>query len=140
MDMKDYQRRYALEHLKENLTLDYFAEAYLSAERYEKLKRSKKRLILFQTLPWAFLLIAVVLVFIFVPAGETGVGHTNMKFAISLLVVGAFIIFYFIWLLLSQVLVGRLWHKYVKWFRKAKDSEKEIEQLYAIIDDSKETD
>ncbi|MDL2295495.1 hypothetical protein LJC18_01620 [Lachnospiraceae bacterium OttesenSCG-928-E19] len=105
-----------------------FAKENLTEEQFEKLYKSYKRLFWFQLAPAILLALAAILIIIFMPSASYG--QTDWKTAI-LLFGSAFFIFPFlpIWLVLSQFLVGKLWHSYSKWFKKSND----INELYALF-------
>lgn len=85
-----------------------FAQQIMSKEQFMKIYKSYKQLFWFQlSLPAGAVLIIALLCIIFRQYAE-------MIFAFG---VTAFILLFIVWLILSQFLVGRLWHKYVKLYK-----------------------
>lgn len=115
---------YAMAHLAENKALLAFAKEKLSKEDFDKLNKSRRNLIIFQMIPHILLVIEIICVFLFVPYQEVPKGYANQRETIILCSTALYIFFLTFWLILSQFLVGKLWHKYVKWFRKSGDISK----------------
>lgn len=104
--------------LESKAQLDY-ARGNLSKEHFDKLYRSRRSLVIFQAIPWILFAVGILCVFLFVPAQEVPYGHASMRETMLLFGAVFFIFFYMFWLIISQFVVGKLWHKYVKWYKKA---------------------
>ena len=102
----------------ENRALKYFAEENIEKENLERLMKSRKQLILFQIFPFLLAVIGTIAVLIFIPAEDVPYGYASSRETALLFGAVGFIFFYIIWIILSQFIVGRLWHRYVKWFRR----------------------
>lgn len=82
-----------------------FAKNIMNEEQFMRLYASYRQLFLFQiALPIGAVLVLAVLCIVF------------RQYAEIILAFGvvAFILLFILWLILSQFVVGRLWHKYVK--------------------------
>lgn len=121
-----------MNHLLENQVPLQFAKENLPPEQFNRLFRSRRQLLWFQVFPWILAALGLILVLIFVPSEETLPGHASRRETILLFGSMFYIFFYGFWLILSQFLVGKLWHRYVKWFRKG-DS---IEKLYQLLSEN----
>ena len=85
-----------------------FAKQVMSQEEFTKLSNSYRQLFWFQLfLPTGAVLLIAVLCLIF----------NSYVDVIIMVGVTAFILLFIIWLILSQFVVGRLWHKYVKLYK-----------------------
>ncbi len=92
----------------ENNEMLVLAKQIMSEEQFERLYRAYRQLFWFQlSLPIGASLIIAVSCIIF------------RQYAEIILAFGgtAFILLFIFWLILSQLLVGRLWHKYVKLYK-----------------------
>lgn len=95
----------------ENNKMLKFAKQIMSQEQFMKLYKSYRQLFWFQlSLPIVTVIIITLLCLIFKSYAEVIVA-----FGIT-----AFIFLFIIWLILSQFIVGRLWHKYVKLYKSNK--------------------
>ena len=98
----------SLRNASDNSRMLNFARAVLEKEQFEQLHRSYKSLFWFQlSLPIAAAVLIPVLCLIF------------KEYAVLIACFGAvlFLFLFIIWLILSQFLVGRMWHKYVKLYK-----------------------
>lgn len=120
---------YALGHVFEAKIHLEFARQNLSKEHFDKLYRSRRGLMRFQVIPWILFAVGILCAFLFVPAQEVPYGHASMRETVLLFGTVCFIFFYMIWIILSQFVVGQLWHKYVKWFRKSGS----MDELYQLL-------
>lgn len=117
--MSLYRALYILSLHKEQKELLGYARNNLSAEDFEKLKSSRKHLIIFQSVPTIAIITVVITTLIFVPYEEVPKGYANLQVTILLFSTVIYIFFLVFWLILSQLLFRRaLWHNYVKWFRQ----------------------
>lgn len=93
----------------ENNEMLRFASEVLNSKNFIKLYKSYRQLFWFQL---SFPIVSVVLTVL-------GCIIFNSCIDIVLLIAASGFIFGFIiWMILSQFLAGRLWHKYVKWYKK----------------------
>ena len=115
---KFFQAMQAYRQYTENKALVYFADENIEKENLERLMKSRKQLILFQIFPFLLAVIGIIAVFIFIPSEEVPYGYASSRETVLLFGTVGFIFFYIIWIILSQFIVGRLWHRYVKWFRR----------------------
>ena len=103
------------------------AKLLLPEEDHQRLLRSYRRLFWFQISPVPAFLAAELAVLIFVPSA-----YGNVKLAVLLLIPVFFcVILWPVWLVISQFTVGKLWHKYSKWYRR-KGSADELYNLLHI--------
>ena len=115
----------AMQNKIENNEKLRFAKKNLSGEQFRRLYGAYRRLFWFQIAPVFVLLAALLLMLIFIPAEPSGV-----KAGIMLLTVAFFLVpFLPVWLVLSQFVVGKLWHRYSKWYQK----EGSISELHALF-------
>mgnify|MGYP000377956198 CR=1 FL=1 len=79
------------------------------------------------------LLAAVVLLeLILIPSEAVPKGYASAKETVILFETAFFIVpFYPVWLIVSQFAVGRLWHKYCRWYDKSEDRN----GVYALFDE-----
>ena len=139
MSLKDtmktaYRARYTAEHIAENSALTAYARENLDDERYAHLMRSRRNLLIFQLAPLAMLLLAVVLIFVFIPHEQFIPGVVTARETYLIFTATGFIFIYIMWLILSQFCVGRMWHRYVKWFRRCENLESAGGELRDLID------
>ncbi|MDO5381952.1 MAG: hypothetical protein Q4F06_04405 [Eubacteriales bacterium] len=88
-----------------------FAQRIMTKKQFMELYKSYKQLFWFQlSLPIGAVLIIALLCIIFKPYAEI-----IIAFGLTL-----FIFLFIVWIILSQFLVGRLWHKYVKLYKSGK--------------------
>ena len=121
----------ALNNRIENNKKLRFAKYKLSKEQYEKLYKSYKKLFWFQIAPVILFVIAVILILIFIPSQDVPNGYADMKTTILLFGTAFFVALFFpIWLVISQFVVGKLWHKYFKWYK----SEESMDKLYDLFE------
>lgn len=100
-----------IEHQIQNDKMLRFAKQIMSEEQFGKLYDSYKQLFWFQlSLPIASALIIALSCLIF----------RQYAYMIFLFGSAAFIFLFIFWLILSQFLVGRLWHKYVKLYNSGR--------------------
>ncbi|CVH74457.1 hypothetical protein BN3662_00271 [Clostridiales bacterium CHKCI006] len=93
------------------------AKRLLDQDRWDRLRQSYRQLFWFQITPVFVFVIAIILVFFFCPT--TAADGTQIKAAIILFGTAFFVLIFFpVWLILSQFVVGRLWHRYAKWYRQ----------------------
>ena len=92
----------------ENNKMLKFAKQIMSQEQFMKLYKSYRQLFWFQlSLPIGAVVVIALLALIFSSYAEVIVAFG----------VTAFILLFIFWLILSQFVVGRLWHKYVKLYK-----------------------
>lgn len=92
----------------ENNEMLKFAKQVMSQEQFMKLYNSYRQLFWFQaSLPIGAVILIATLCLIFNSYVDVIIG-----FGLT-----AFILVFIIWLILSQFVVGRLWHKYVKLYK-----------------------
>ena len=109
----------------------YFAKHKLSEEQFEKLHKSYKQLFWFQIVPVILFVAAVILILIFIPSQDVPNGYADTKTTILLFGSAFFVaIFFPIWLIISQFAVGKLWHKYSKWYER----EDSMDKLYNLFE------
>lgn len=113
----------------ENIEKLEFARAILSKEQFVQLHKSYKQLFWFQMIPYIMLVIGIILIILFVPALKWPTEYDNLKFMVLLLWASVWVIFLFVWLILSQFIIGKLWLKYHKWYNGKGD----IDELYALF-------
>ena len=129
-----YQAGYAVHHQAENSALVAYAREKLDDKRYAKLMKSRRNLLIFQLAPFGALLLALILIFVFIPHKQFIPGVVTARETYLLFTATGFIFIYIMWLILSQFCVGRIWHRYVKWFRRCKDLENGGNELIDIVD------
>lgn len=128
--MSLYRALYILSLHKEQKELLGYARNNLSAEDFEKLKSSRKHLIIFQSVPTIAIITVVITTLIFVPYEEVPKGYANLQVTILLFSTVIYIFFLVFWLILSQLLFRKtLWHNYVKWFKRKGT----IDELYLLF-------
>ena len=109
-----------------------FARRVLNAAQFEKLYRAYRQLFWFQLAPVLVLAAAVLLELIFIPSEVVPNGYASTKETVILFETAFFIVpFYPVWLIVSQFAVGRLWHKYCRWYDKSRDRN----GVYALFDE-----
>ena len=92
----------------ENNKMIKFAKQIMSPEQFMKLYKSYRQLFWFQlSLPIGSVIVIALLTLIFRSYAEVIVAFG----------VTAFIFLFIFWLVLSQFVVGRLWHRYVKLYK-----------------------
>ena len=57
-------------------------------------------------------------------------GYASRRETFLIFGAAGFLFFYIFWLVLSQFVVGKLWHKYARWYRK----ESSMEELYGLFE------
>ena len=128
--MKPSQAASSVEHILENRAQVEFAQNTLSEAQFEALMKSRKQLWWFQIFPWIPAVIVVICVLLFVPPEVVPNGYAGRRETFLLFGAAGFLLFYTFWLVLSQFVVGKLWHKYARWYRK----EGSVEELYGLFE------
>lgn len=109
-----------------------FARRVLNKAQFDKLYRAYRRLFRFQIAPVILLAAVVLLELILIPSEAVPNGYASAKETVILFETAFFIVpFYPVWLIVSQFAVGRLWHKYCRWYDKSKDRN----GVYALFDE-----
>lgn len=109
-----------------------FARRVLNKAQFDKLYRAYRRLFRFQIAPVILLAAVVLLELILIPSEAVSNGYASAKETIILFETAFFIVpFYPVWLIVSQFAVGRLWHKYCRWYDKSEDRN----GVYALFDE-----
>lgn len=109
-----------------------FARRVLNKAQFDKLYRAYRRLFRFQIAPVILLAAVVLLELILIPSEAVPNGYASAKETVILFETAFFIVpFYPVWLIVSQFAVGRLWHKYCRWYDKSEDSN----GVYALFDE-----
>ena len=99
-----------------------FARRVLNKAQFDKLYRAYRRLFRFQIAPVILLAAVVLLELILIPSEAVPNGYASAKETVILFETAFFIVpFYPVWLIVSQFAVGRLWHKYCRWYDKSED-------------------
>lgn len=123
----------AYRNIIENKEKLRFARQHLSKKQFEQLYRSYKQLYWFQISSVIIFIVVIVLEAIFVPGPWTAEdpGMATMKTTALIFTAGFFCVPIFpIWLIISQFAVGKLWHKYSKWYKK----ESSMNELYQMFE------
>ena len=109
-----------------------FARRVLNKAQFDKLYRAYRRLFRFQIAPVILLAAVVLLELILIPSEAVPNGYASVKETVILFETAFFIVpFYPVWLIVSQFAVGRLWHKYCRWYDKGEDRN----GVYALFDE-----
>lgn len=109
-----------------------FARRVLNKAQFDKLYRAYRRLFRFQIAPVILLAAVVLLELILIPSEAVPNGYASAKETVILFETAFFIVpFYPVWLIVSQFAVGRLWHKYCRWYDKSEDHN----GVYALFDE-----
>lgn len=109
-----------------------FARRVLNKAQFDKLYRAYRRLFRFQIAPVILLAAVVLLELILIPSEAVPNGYASAKETVILFETAFFIVpFYPVWLIVSQFAVGRLWHKYCRWYDKSED----CNGVYALFDE-----
>ncbi len=109
-----------------------FARRVLNKAQFDKLYRAYRRLFWFQIAPVILLAAVVLLELILIPSEAVPNGYASAKETVILFETAFFIVpFYPVWLIVSQFAVGRLWHKYCRWYDKSEDRN----EVYALFDE-----
>lgn len=109
-----------------------FARRVLNKAQFDKLYRAYRRLFRFQIAPVILLAAVVLLELILIPSEAVPNGYASAKETVILFETAFFIVpFYPVWLIVSQFAVGRLWHKYCRWYDKSEDRK----GVYALFDE-----
>lgn len=109
-----------------------FARRVLNKAQFDKLYRAYRRLFRFQIAPVILLAAVVLLELILIPSETVPNGYASTKETVILFETAFFIVpFYPVWLIVSQFAVGRLWHKYCRWYDKSEDRN----GVYALFDE-----
>ena len=109
-----------------------FARRVLNKAQFDKLYRAYRRLFRFQIAPVILLAAVVLLELILMPSEAVPNGYASAKETVILFETAFFIVpFYPVWLIVSQFAVGRLWHKYCRWYDKSEDRN----GVYALFDE-----
>lgn len=109
-----------------------FARRVLNKAQFDKLYRAYRRLFWFQIAPVILLAAVVLLELILIPSEAVPNGYASAKETVILFETAFFIVpFYPVWLIVSQFAVGRLWHKYCRWYDKSEDRN----GVYALSDE-----
>lgn len=109
-----------------------FARRVLNKAQFDKLYRAYRRLFRFQIAPVILLAAVVLLELILIPSETVSNGYASAKETVILFETAFFIVpFYPVWLIVSQFAVGRLWHKYCRWYDKSEDRN----GVYALFDE-----
>lgn len=109
-----------------------FARRVLNKAQFDKLHRAYRRLFRFQIAPVILLAAVVLLELILIPSEAVPNGYASAKETVILFETAFFIVpFYPVWLIVSQLAVGRLWHKYCHWYDKSEDRN----GVYALFDE-----
>lgn len=109
-----------------------FARRVLNKAQFDKLYRAYRRLFRFQIAPVILLAAVVLLELILIPSEAVPNGYASAKETVILFETAFFIVpFYPVWLIVSQFAVGRLWHKYCRWYDKSEDRN----GVYALFDE-----
>ena len=109
-----------------------FARRVLNKAQFDKLYRAYRRLFRFQIAPVILLAAVVLLELILIPSEAMPNGYASAKETVILFETAFFIVpFYPVWLIVSQFAVGRLWHKYCRWYDKSEDRN----GVYALFDE-----
>ena len=109
-----------------------FARRVLNKAQFDKLYRAYRRLFRFQIAPVILLAAVVLLELILIPSEAVPNGYASAKETVILFETAFFIVpFYPVWLIVSQFAVGRLWHKYCRWYDKSEDRNR----IYALFDE-----
>mgnify|MGYP000740699545 FL=1 len=109
-----------------------FARRVLNKAQFDKLYRAYRRLFRFQIAPVILLAAVVLLELILIPSEAVPKGYASAKETVILFETAFFIVpFYPVWLIVSQFAVGRLWHKYCRWYDKSEDRN----GVYALFDE-----
>lgn len=109
-----------------------FARRVLNKAQFDKLYRAYRRLFRFQIAPVILLAAVVLLELILIPSEAVSNGYASAKETVILFETAFFIVpFYPVWLIVSQFAVGRLWHKYCRWYDKSEDRN----GVYALFDE-----
>ena len=109
-----------------------FARHVLNKAQFDKLYRAYRRLFRFQIAPVILLAAVVLLELILIPSEAVPNGYASAKETVILFETAFFIVpFYPVWLIVSQFAVGRLWHKYCRWYDKIEDRN----GIYALFDE-----
>ena len=114
-----------------------FARRVLNKAQFDKLYRAYRRLFRFQIAPVILLAAVVLLELILIPSEAVSNGYASAKETVILFETAFFIVpFYPVWLIVSQFAVGRLWHKYCRWYDKSEDRN----GVYALFDEKNKHD
>ena len=109
-----------------------FARRVLNKAQFDKLYRAYRRLFRFQIAPVILLAAVVLLELILMPSEAVPNAYASAKETVILFETAFFIVpFYPVWLIVSQFTVGRLWHKYCRWYDKSEDRN----GVYALFDE-----
>ena len=109
-----------------------FARRVLNKAQFDKLYRAYRRLFWFQIAPVILLAAVVLLELILIPSEAVPNGYASAKETVILFETAFFIVpFYPVWLIVSQFAVGRLWHKYCRWY----DNSEDRNEVYALFDE-----
>ena len=109
-----------------------FARRVLNKAQFDKLYRAYRRLFRFQIAPVILLAAVVLLELILIPSEAVPNAYASAKETVILFETAFFIVpFYPVWLIVSQFAVGRLWHKYCRWYDKSEDRN----GVYALFDE-----
>lgn len=108
-----------------------FARRVLTAEQYGQLRRSYWQLFWAQLGPVLVFAAAELAVLLFMPGTPVAEGHGDLKMAILAMAPVLFLFpFYTVWLIVTQFAVGRLWHRYARWYKNGR-GRAELDALFA---------
>lgn len=121
----------ALSNWVDNQEKMIFARRVLTAEQYGQLRRSYWQLFWAQLGPVLVFAAAELAVLLFMPASAVPEEFGDLKLAILTMAPVLFIFpFYTVWLIVTQFAVGRLWHRYARWYKNGR-GRAELEVLFA---------
>lgn len=110
----------AIENGIENNIKLKVARENLSKEEFKMLYDSYKTLKKFQAIPAIIFMVVFVLELIFIPGESVQYGDSSPKETFIIMEVALFLmVIYPIWLIITQFICGKLWHKYSKWYKNA---------------------
>ncbi len=118
--MAKFSESGSMRNSSKNQEMLNFAKSKLNTEQFDRLYQSYRQLFWFQVL---IPIIALIVIFVLC--------LVMSEYALLIACFGTIItLFLFILsLIISQFMVGRLWHRYVKWYRQPSS----MDELYALF-------